>query len=349
MQVTLKSKRLSKTINIEKNENVLFAGLRQGLKLPYSCASGTCGTCQAKIVGGKFLDAWPSAAAKKFIPDGSGRLLMCQALCESNAELRMIGPFGINPDNVIVPDYCDGTLVSKKLLTEDVLTFSISSLRDFRYKAGQFAMLQIPGITGWRAYSMSNLSTPNEYTEFLIRKVPGGKVSDWIFNEANLGDKVRIFGPLGSAILQPDEGDENVCCICGGSGIAGIIAMMEDACAKGHLTKNKMQVFFGLRSEADNFFLDRLSELVVKANGALSVTVVYSEHKSLEEIQTNFPGIKVKFGLVHEVAFQSIAEVEPNKDTWFLAGPPIVVDLSEEELLQKLNVCSSKIRLDRFG
>ncbi len=349
MQIILKSKRFSKTIKIEKNENILFAGLRQGLKLPYSCASGTCGTCQAKAVDGNFLDSWPSAVAKKFVPDGSGRLLMCQTMCKSNSELQMIGPFGPNPEHVIVPDYFEGTLVEKKLLTEDVLTFNLSSKSHFRYQAGQFAMLQIPGIRGWRAYSMSNISTEKACTEFLIRKVPGGKVSDWIFSKWNAGDPLRFFGPLGNAILKPDEGDEHIFCICGGSGIAGIMAVIEDAITTGHLIHNKMEVFFGLRSEADNFFLDRLSSLITKAKGGLSVTIAYSEQEFLEEVQRDFPSLKVEFGLVHEVAFRRIENASSNKNTWFLAGPPIVVDLCEQKLLQEYNVCSSKIRLDRFG
>ena len=35
------------------DQNVLQAGLDQGLELPYSCASGVCSTCRAKLVKGK--------------------------------------------------------------------------------------------------------------------------------------------------------------------------------------------------------------------------------------------------------------------------------------------------------
>ncbi len=349
MQVTLKSKRLSRTIKIDENENILFAGLRQGLKLPYSCASGTCGTCQAKIVGGNFIDAWPAAVGKKFLPEDGKRLLMCQTFCKTDSELGIFGAFGDFPANVFVPKYYDATLTKVHRLTKDVMVFNATMSGDFRYRSGQFAMVQIPGVKGWRAYSMSSMSKEAVSTEFLIKRVFAGEVSNWLFEGSNIGNPIRIFGPLGSSILKPEEGDQNIYCICGGSGIAGIMAIIEDAWANGHLGDNNMEVFFGLRSEKEDFLLDRLSTFIEKANGALKVTVSYSEQDALTEVQDRFPYIRFEIGFVHEVAFRMIPHSAYVDSTWFLAGPPKLVDITEEYLLSTRNVCSSKIRLDRFG
>lgn len=349
MQVILKTKRLSRTIKIDENENILFAGLRQGLKLPYSCASGTCGTCQAKIVDGTFLDAWPSAVGKKFLPGDGNRLLMCQTLCKTDSELGIIGSFGDCLDNVIIPKYYDATITKEDRPTDDVMVFNTTVSDDFRYRSGQFAMIQIPGVKGWRAYSMSSMSKEAVSTEFLIKRVFAGEVSNWLFNGSNVGNRIRIFGPLGGSILKPEEGDQNIYCICGGSGIAGIMAIIEDVCVNGHLKDNKMEVFFGLRSEKENFLLDRLSTFIEKANGALKVTIAYSEQDALTKVQERFPYIKFEIGFVHEVAFRMIPNSGYVDSTWFLAGPPKLVDITEEHLLSTRNVCSSKIRLDRFG
>ena len=43
-----------KTYLLTKGEdNILDAGLRNGIELPYSCKSGVCSTCRAKLVHGE--------------------------------------------------------------------------------------------------------------------------------------------------------------------------------------------------------------------------------------------------------------------------------------------------------
>ena len=42
-------------------ENMLYAGLRGGLTLPYECGTGTCGTCKARLTSGDTASAWPEA------------------------------------------------------------------------------------------------------------------------------------------------------------------------------------------------------------------------------------------------------------------------------------------------
>ena len=191
---------------------------------------------------------------------------MCQTFCKTDSELGIFGAFGDFPANVFVPKYYDATLTKVHRLTKDVMVFNTTVSGDFRYRSGQFAMVQIPGVKGWRAYSMSSMSKKAVSTEFLIKRVFAGEVSDWLFNGSNVGNRIRIFGPLGSSILKAEEGDQNIFCICGGSGIAGIMAIIEDACVNGYLEDNTMEVFFGLRSEKEGFLLDRLSGFIKKAS-----------------------------------------------------------------------------------
>lgn len=50
--VELKTKRDAARFDAMVGERLLFAGLRSGLDLPYECASGVCGSCQAQVVNG---------------------------------------------------------------------------------------------------------------------------------------------------------------------------------------------------------------------------------------------------------------------------------------------------------
>jgi ring-1,2-phenylacetyl-CoA epoxidase subunit PaaE len=44
----------TRTFVLEKaKENILEAGLRNGLELPYSCKGGVCSTCRCRLVSGE--------------------------------------------------------------------------------------------------------------------------------------------------------------------------------------------------------------------------------------------------------------------------------------------------------
>ncbi len=45
---------ITRSFALEKtSENILDAGLKAGIELPYSCKSGVCSTCRAKLVTGE--------------------------------------------------------------------------------------------------------------------------------------------------------------------------------------------------------------------------------------------------------------------------------------------------------
>ena len=49
MKIHVQTKSGEFEYDCEQGENLLYAGLRQGLTLPYECATGTCGTCRARV------------------------------------------------------------------------------------------------------------------------------------------------------------------------------------------------------------------------------------------------------------------------------------------------------------
>ena len=44
-----------RSFQVEKNESVLDAALREGIALPYGCRSGTCSSCRAKVLSGEIV------------------------------------------------------------------------------------------------------------------------------------------------------------------------------------------------------------------------------------------------------------------------------------------------------
>ena len=66
-KVTVESKSSQTGFTCGAGDTLLYAGLRQGLSLPYECATGTCGSCRARVMSGvwQFLSVPPDEAGRR--------------------------------------------------------------------------------------------------------------------------------------------------------------------------------------------------------------------------------------------------------------------------------------------
>src|SRR4051794_21298208 len=93
--------------------------------------------------------------------------------------------------------------------TADARTFVLAPHDGpFSYQAGQFCTfrVRVDGADVLRSYSMS--SAPETDTELMttIKRVPGGKASNWLLDHVAAGDEVELTRPAGLFCLRPAEG-----------------------------------------------------------------------------------------------------------------------------------------------
>lgn len=330
-------------------ETLLAAGLRHGITLPYECATGTCGTCRGRVMAGETDTGWEDAPGAGKLKREKGDCLLCQTVARSDVLIRVPSSNVVHgfPPRHHVPEHRSATVSRTERLTHDVIHFDLRLDRPICFNAGQFATLVAPDVIGSRAYSMVNYADETDTLGFVIKKLPSGGFSDWIFDKDVTGTDLHLFGPLGAATFYPDE-RRNILCIAGGSGIAGMMSILTCAARTRHFDDRRGDVFFGVRTLEDCFYLDMLSEHVAMSNGNLSVTVALSDESPGHDHHPDHPNLKLDTGFVHEAASRAMLERYDNP-IGYVAGPPPMVDKAIRVLIAEGRLPPSDIRYDKFS
>lgn len=332
----------SRKIAVESGERLLHSSLAQGVGLPYECASGTCGACRASLLSGSIDNLWPEAPGAKNL--GARNFLLCQCAPRTDCTIKVEGfPLPIAQ----VPRHGSGTVQNVERLTSDIVKFSLELDTELHYRAGQFVGIEAPDVPGFRSYSMVNYEEGARRLDFVMKYVPGGGFSEWLSSPGTDGTQARWFGPLGSATFDPDR-DEHLVCIAGGTGIAGMLAILAHANLIRYFSRNPGDVFFGVRTLRDSFFIGELNKLAVEHPGSLNVVVAFSDASSEIPSPERFPALRFERGLVHEVAARRIIGKCSNIGA-YVAGPTVAVNAAIKMLIVQAKVSPHSIRYDRFA
>jgi toluene monooxygenase electron transfer component len=346
VRIQLNARNRAYHFDVEQGARMLYAGLAAGISLPYECGSGTCGTCKARLISGDIDNLWPQAAGQKYLKH-AGEFLMCQCAARNDCTVE-VANFVYNMDpGACVPAFRSGTLKDTRVLARDIIGFSVELAVPADFDAGQFVAMQVPGVPGYRGYSMVNFERATTRLDFVIKRKPGGGCSEWLFKGDADGARVELFGPLGAATFYPNLG-KNILCIAGGSGIAGMMSILSRAHQEHYFDQFHGYLFFGVRTYLDGFYLDELSQLAREFPERLHVTIAFSDEAVPEEALQAHPALGFDHGLVHEVAGRHMQGKYQNVRA-YLAGPPPAVDASIRMLLLQAKLTADNIRYDKFS
>lgn len=299
----------------EADDTLLRAAQRAGLGFPYECNVGSCGNCKFELVEGEVQAAWPEAPALSEKDRARKRHLGCQA--------RPLGPCTVKlrtMDRYVPvhrPARVAGVLRARRELTHDISEFRFELQQAVAFEPGQYALLQLPGVAGPRAYSMSNVEAA--MWEFQVRRVPNGRGSAALF-ELPLGARVDIDGPYGMAGLRRDA-PRDILCLAGGSGLAPMISIARGAMAEPKLAGRQLHFLYGGRTPAD-----LCGEDLLRALPGWGERLSYRGF-----VSTPAEGFEPAF--VHEAALKLHGHELPSLEVYF-AGPPAMAQAVQAMLLQ---------------
>jgi len=241
----------NRRLPFDSGANLLEVLREHRVGISYSCMSGRCGTCRCRVIDGSVI----SSAAKS---GDSNRIeehyvLACQSVLTSNCAIEIIDSDDIvtHPARII-----KGMVVAVESPTHDIRRIRIRLAKPFEFSPGQYAMLQF-SPEHVRPYSMAGLPDDQEM-EFHIRKVPGGRVTEYIFEHVREGTSIKLSGPLGTAYLRQAHTGPMLC-VGGGTGLAPVLSIVRGALKSG--MTNPIHLYFGVRSQQDLYDADRLNQL----------------------------------------------------------------------------------------
>ena len=296
-------------INVDDNETILEAALRQCQNLPYGCRNGACGSCKATVTEGevKYDAGLPEALSEKEHEQGVALLCKAIAMSDLSIEARSIES---SADIKLRQFPCRVTTCEK--LNDDVirLILELPKTERLQFMAGQYIdILMKDGKR--RSFSLANAPHEDQKLELHIRYYEGGLFSEYAFNDLKNKALLRIEGPLGQFTLQ--ESDRPIIMIAGGTGFAPVKSLVEHAL---EINDNRpIHLYWGARTEADLYF-DEMAKQWSNKYEHIKYIPVLSDVESLE----NWGG---KIGFVHEAVLEDYDDLSGH-DIYACGPPPMV-------------------------
>ena len=153
--------------------------------------------------------------------------------------------------------------------TADARTFVLAPHEEtFPYRAGQYCTfrVRVDGEELFRSYSMSSAPETDAELMTTVKRVPGGKVSNWLLDNVVEGDELTMTRAAGTFCLAPTP--VPLLAFAGGSGITPILSLTKSALAT---TDRTVRVLCADGDRASVIFDAVLEDLVERYPDRLSV------------------------------------------------------------------------------
>jgi len=210
------------------------------------------------------------------------------------------------------PAWWIAEIVSHELRSPGVAVLRLRTDQPIAYQAGQYVPVQVARWSRtWRPYSIATAPRPGGPLELHVRAVPGGLVSNTLVHHSDVGDCVLLGAADGTMTLA--ESSRDLLCVAGGTGLAPLKAIIEQAIAidKAAGQQRAITLFLGARQHFDLYDLEDL-QLLQAACPALRIIPVLSE-------QPRYTGLT---GMLPEVV--KAQGVASDTET-YICGPPAMV------------------------
>jgi len=324
-----------KNITVNGGETLLASLTSRGIAVPSVCGGrGVCAYCKVKIHegGGPLMPTEQPLLSPEEIEDNVR--ISCQVKVHNDMTIEV-------PEELFKIKKFRGRVDLITDLTHDIKQLRISLVEPdtIEFTPGQYIQLQAPAYGSnpepvYRAYSISSPPEDSGALELVIRLVPEGICTTWVFEHLEEGQEVVFRGPYGDFRLS--ETDKEMIWIAGGSGMAPFWSMIRHM--KNQNISRSCRYFFGAVAKRDLFLVDELEALADKLDWFEFIPALSGPDEN-----DKWNG---QTGLVTEVLDRHIEDGSDLEG--YLCGSTGMIDASVK-VLKNRNIPESRIFYDKFN
>ncbi|MDD4915309.1 MAG: 2Fe-2S iron-sulfur cluster-binding protein [Methylococcales bacterium] len=293
----------------QEEDTVLDALLRAQIDIPHACRQGVCQSCMLRS-----LQTAPPPAAQNGLKDvlrHQNYFLACLCYPQQDMSVSLGADSGA---------FATATVVGKDMLNADTLRLTLQCPDIPDYYAGQFVNLKrADGLT--RSYSISNNRKQRHKLEFHIRRLAGGRFSEWAHAELAIGDSLAVSAAQGLCYYLPGRAAQSLLLIGSGSGLAPLAGIISEALDQGHT--GPIHLYHGSRNMAGLYWTAEMRRLARQ----------YPNFHYSPCVSGGEAGQGVCKGRAHELAMSAL----PDLKGWriYLCGHPDMVHQAKRQAFLK--------------
>lgn len=300
----------------EPGETILSTLKRLGHPHNYSCTKGLCRCCLLKLDEGTA----PTRAQKGLEAElkAEGMVYACQCIPRQGMKLSQPA------EEIMTP----ARLLDKQSISADVLRLVLRPESSQRFIPGLCVGLKAPNGLG-RTYGIAP-GLGEGTIAFHIRRKRNGLFSQWLCQEAKVGDTLTLSRPWGRCDYRSDYGKDELIVVAFGTGIGPALGMLADALAAGH---ERPISLYHWGKYLDDLYLHRpLLKMMLEHRNLFYQGLIGAESDK-ERIDNN----RIKLLSVPEILKQR-HELGRDKRLFLFGEPDMVAKVTEYAFLSALDM-----------
>lgn len=210
--------------------------------------------------------------------------------------------------------------------------------RDFSTGQHLTIKVNIKGETLYRTFSISSIPNTDNTLTLTIKKIKGGKVTNYLAENLKVGDSLEVTTPSGQFYLNPEPAHQkHYVMIAGGSGITPIYSMIGTILK--FEPKSKITLLYANRTSNSIIFKEQFEQWAKAFPAQLEVKHFLSEEEN--------PQNAIR-GYITRISIEGILnKYGKDKLDFYLCGPEIMTNKLMEDL-QYLAISKEKIHRELF-